>query len=49
MLLHLIVLFPGFLWIAWDKGKQASHDKIAGTVVVASVANASLCKETLGF
>ena len=30
----LIFLFLGFLWIAWDREKQAWHDKIAGTVVV---------------
>jgi uncharacterized RDD family membrane protein YckC len=24
----------GFIWIAFDNGKQAWHDKIAGTVVV---------------
>ena len=30
----VVVLFLGFLWIAWDKDKQAWHDKIAGTVVV---------------
>ena len=30
----LIFLFLGFLWIAWDKEKQAWHDKIAGTVVI---------------
>jgi uncharacterized RDD family membrane protein YckC len=24
----------GFLWIGFDHGKQAWHDKIAGTVVV---------------
>jgi len=30
----LIFLFLGFLWIVWDKEKQAWHDKIAGTVVV---------------
>jgi len=24
----------GFLWILWDKQKQAWHDKIAGTVVI---------------
>ena len=29
-----IVVFLGFLWIAWDKDKQAWHDKIAGTVVI---------------
>ncbi|EFK95795.1 protein containing RDD domain [sediment metagenome] len=26
--------FIGYLWIIWDKKKQALHDKIAGTVVV---------------
>lgn len=30
----IIVLFLGFLWIAWDKDKQGWHDRIAGTVVV---------------
>lgn len=30
----VIVFFLGFLWIAWDKEKQAWHDKIVGTVVV---------------
>jgi uncharacterized RDD family membrane protein YckC len=29
-----MVMFVGFLWIAWDKEKQGWHDKIAGTVVV---------------
>jgi uncharacterized RDD family membrane protein YckC len=29
-----IVLFLGFLWIAWDRDKQGWHDKIAGTVVL---------------
>jgi uncharacterized RDD family membrane protein YckC len=29
-----VVLFLGFLWIAWSRDKQAWHDKIAGTVVV---------------
>ena len=29
-----VVMFLGFLWIAWDKEKQGWHDKIAGTVVV---------------
>ena len=24
----------GFLWVAWDKNKQAWHDKIAGTYVI---------------
>jgi uncharacterized RDD family membrane protein YckC len=30
----MIVLFLGFLWIAWDTEKQGWHDKIAGTVVL---------------
>lgn len=30
----MIVLFLGFLWIAWDPEKQGWHDKIAGTVVL---------------
>ncbi len=30
----IIVLFLGFLWIAWDVEKQGWHDKIAGTVVI---------------
>jgi len=30
----MIVLFLGFLWMAWDRDKQGWHDKIAGTVVV---------------
>ena len=30
----VVVLFLGFLWIAWDKDKQGWHDKIAGTEVV---------------
>ena len=29
-----IVIYLGFLWIIWDKGKQGWHDKIAGTYVV---------------
>jgi uncharacterized RDD family membrane protein YckC len=29
-----LVFFLGFLWIGWDRDKQAWHDKIAGTVVV---------------
>lgn len=29
-----LVLFLGFLWVAWDRDKQAWHDKIAGTIVV---------------
>jgi uncharacterized RDD family membrane protein YckC len=30
----IVVLFLGFLWIAWDAERQAWHDKIAGTVVL---------------
>ncbi len=30
----MVVLFLGFLWIAWDSEKQGWHDKIAGTVVL---------------
>jgi uncharacterized RDD family membrane protein YckC len=30
----LAVIGLGFFWIAFDAGKQAWHDKIAGTVVV---------------
>ena len=30
----VIVLFLGFLWIAWDADKQGWHDRIAGTVVL---------------
>jgi len=29
-----IILFIGFLWVAWDEKKQAVHDKLAGTYVV---------------
>jgi uncharacterized RDD family membrane protein YckC len=29
-----IVLFIGFIWVAFDSKKQGWHDKIAGTVVV---------------
>lgn len=29
-----VVLFFGFIWIAFDKQKQGFHDKIAGTFVV---------------
>jgi uncharacterized RDD family membrane protein YckC len=37
-----IVLFLGFLWIAWDPEKQGWHDKIAGTLVVRVPGNQSL-------
>jgi uncharacterized RDD family membrane protein YckC len=30
----IMVLFLGYLWIAWDSEKQGWHDKIAGTVVL---------------
>lgn len=30
----IVVLFLGFLWIAWDREKQGWHDRIAGTVVI---------------
>jgi uncharacterized RDD family membrane protein YckC len=30
----VVILFLGFLWIAWDKDKQGWHDKIAGTEVI---------------
>ena len=30
----IVVLLLGFIWIAWDREKQAWHDKIAGTIVV---------------
>ena len=30
----ILLLFLGFLWIAWDKDKQGWHDKIAGTTIV---------------
>ncbi|WP_299495252.1 RDD family protein [uncultured Shewanella sp.] len=33
--ISLIVLGLGFLWVIWDKKKQAWHDKLAGTVVIA--------------
>lgn len=30
----VVVMFLGFLWIAWDPDKQGWHDRIAGTVVI---------------
>lgn len=30
----VMVMFLGFLWVAWDPERQGWHDKIAGTVVV---------------
>ena len=35
-------LFLGFFWAGWDKQRQAWHDKIAGTVVVAMPKGISL-------
>ena len=32
--LSMIVVFLGFIWIAFDDRKQGWHDKLAGTVVV---------------
>ena len=32
--LSLVVLGLGFIWVAFDDGKQSWHDKIAGTTVV---------------
>jgi uncharacterized RDD family membrane protein YckC len=32
--LSLIVVGLGFIWIAFDPGRQSWHDKIAGTAVV---------------
>jgi hypothetical protein len=32
----VVVMFLGFLWIAWDKEKQGWHDKLAGTVVIST-------------
>jgi uncharacterized RDD family membrane protein YckC len=33
-ILSSIVLSLGYLWVIWDKEKQAWHDKIAGTYVI---------------
>lgn len=33
-LASILPFFLGFLWVAWDKRKQAFHDKIANTVVL---------------
>ena len=37
-LVSILSLGLGFLWIAFDKRKQAWHDKLAGTVVVCKTA-----------
>lgn len=33
-IISFLVFGLGYLWVIWDKKKQAWHDKIAGTVVV---------------
>jgi uncharacterized RDD family membrane protein YckC len=38
----VLVLFLGFLWIIFDRDKQAWHDKLAGTVVVQTPRGMSL-------
>lgn len=38
----LLVLMLGFIWVAWDREKQAWHDKIAGTIVVRMPSDFSL-------
>jgi uncharacterized RDD family membrane protein YckC len=40
--LSLAAVGLGFIWIAFDPGKQAWHDKIAGTVVVRTSKRVSL-------
>lgn len=40
--LSLAAVGLGFIWIAFDGGKQAWHDKIAGTVVVRTTRRVSL-------
>jgi uncharacterized RDD family membrane protein YckC len=40
--LSTLILFLGFIWIAFDEGRQAWHDKIAGTAVVRSPQGVSL-------
>jgi uncharacterized RDD family membrane protein YckC len=40
--LSLVVAFLGFIWVAFDDGKQSWHDKIAGTTVVHSRGGNSL-------
>ena len=32
--ISLLPLGLGYFWVAWDKKKQAWHDKLAGTVVI---------------
>jgi uncharacterized RDD family membrane protein YckC len=33
-IISAVVLYLGFVWIAFDAKKQGWHDKIAGTVVI---------------
>lgn len=33
-IISIVVLFIGFLWIAWDTQKQGLHDKLATTYVI---------------
>jgi uncharacterized RDD family membrane protein YckC len=40
--LSFVVVGLGFFWIAFDEGKQAWHDKIAGTAVVRVAKGVSL-------
>ena len=40
--INVAVAGLGFIWIAFDAGNQAWHDKIAGTVVVRMPKNAPL-------
>jgi uncharacterized RDD family membrane protein YckC len=40
--LSLVVVGLGFIWIAFDEGRQSWHDKIAGTAVVRSPQGVSL-------
>jgi uncharacterized RDD family membrane protein YckC len=40
--LSLVVCGLGFIWIAFDDGKQSWHDKIAGTAVVRAPQGVSL-------
>jgi uncharacterized RDD family membrane protein YckC/RNA polymerase subunit RPABC4/transcription elongation factor Spt4 len=37
-----VPLLLGFLWAAWDKDRQAWHDKMAGTVVVSTAQKRAL-------
>jgi uncharacterized RDD family membrane protein YckC len=32
--INVVILFIGFIWIAFDKRKQGLHDKLANTVVI---------------